>query len=471
MSILRSLSMLALVAFTMAQGTEARDNFLVILADDLGVDAVGVYSRDDLYGHPGEGASPGPTPWIDQLAANGILFRNAYSSPTCAPTRASTLTGRFPFRIGIGEPEGAQLSIEETLLPEVLASTHRNGVAGKWHIGNNSDIDHPIDSGFDAYAGPLSGSVPSYFSWPKTTNSSTSAGSTQSGFATYVTTDNVNEAIDLINGFGDEPWFVWLAFTAPHTPFHAPPAALISADVNDQSPAEDLYRAAVEAMDTEIGRLLQAIPAAVLADTTIFFVGDNGSPRRAVVPPFVASRAKGTVYEGGVNVPFIVQSPWIDPADEGSESLALVHTLDIFATLTEIAGQPNPAEDSVSLLPYLQDPTLPTRSSRPYAYAERFSPNGEPPYDTVERAIRGERFKLIWRDGVDEELFDLSLDPFEAVNLLLSLPLEPDAETAFNALSAAMETLHTSSIFRNGFESGGVDAWSAANEPDRTDAR
>ncbi|MEM1181798.1 MAG: hypothetical protein AAGM22_25865 [Acidobacteriota bacterium] len=102
--------------------------------------------------------------------------------------------------------------------------------------------------------------------------------------------------------------------------------------------------------------------------------------------------------------------------------------------------------------------------SRPYAYAESFSPNGGPPYESVQRAIRDQRFKLIWRDGAVEELFDLSLDPFEAINLL-DAPLDPAAEAALGTLSEAMEALHNDAIFRDGFESGGTDTWSAVIGP------
>ena len=463
MRLQRILIFAAILAATLTMSTalvaQARDNFLILVADDLGVDALGVYSRDDLYGHPGEGADPGPTPNLDSLALQGILFRHAYASPTCSPTRASTLTGRFPFRIGIGDPEGAILALDETILPEVLAATHANGVAGKWHIGGNlNNIDHPIDSGFNSYAGAYRGGVDDYYLWDKTTNSVSTTGSTQTGVTTYVSTDNVDEAIALISEFGEDPWLVWLAFNAPHSPFHVPPEELITMVVDEGSPTEDLYRAAVEAMDTEIGRLLDAIPLTILADTTIVFAGDNGTPRQGVLAPFIPSRSKGSVYEGGVNVPFIVKSPWIDPSDQGSESLALVHTIDLFATLAEIAGtSASTAEDSVSLVPYLQDPTLPTLSARLYAYAESFSPNGDPPYDSIQRAMRGERYKLIWRDGSFVEFYDLDLDRWESNNLLAS-PLDPEAASAFAELTRALGDLHDT-LFEDGFESGDVHAW------------
>ena len=137
-----------------AAPVSARDNFLVIVADDLGVDMVGVYSDDVAYGHPGEGADPGPTPRLDLLAQGGVLFRNAYTNSMCAPTRAQIMTGRHGLRTGIGVPGGAFLTLSETTLPELLSATHHSAAIGKWHLGGN-DADHPIDQGFEYYAGAL----------------------------------------------------------------------------------------------------------------------------------------------------------------------------------------------------------------------------------------------------------------------------------------------------------------------------
>ncbi|MCH9650596.1 MAG: sulfatase-like hydrolase/transferase [Deltaproteobacteria bacterium] len=434
------LGALTALALCFSSAAQARDNFIIVLADDLGVDKIGVYSRDDLYGHPGEGASPGPTPVIDQLAREGILFRNAYANPVCSPTRAATLTGRHGFRTGIGTPANAELPLSEMILPEILGATHRTAAIGKWHLGRQLE-DHPNDSGFSRFIGTLT-NIDDYFSWPKTTD-----GVTVQGRNVYATTDNVNDAISVVSGFGEDPWFVWLAFNAPHTPFHAPPQELHTFQLsgNPVNTAVDHYEAAVQALDTELGRLLDSIPGEVLADTTIIFVGDNGSPRRSVEAPFDGQRAKGTVYEGGTNVPFIVVSPHIPATRRGEESLALVHVVDIHATVAEIAGVSSQGEDSVSLLPYLSDPTRSTLPVRPYVYSEQFSPNGEGPFNVEERGIRDERYKLIWREGDYEEFFDLEEDPFEDDNLLGGA-LSAAEQASFDALVASVDRL------RNGGE-------------------
>ena len=420
---------------TLLSSPALAENFLVIVADDLGVDRIAVYSRDDLYGHPGEGANPGPTPHIDQLAAEGVLFRYAYANSQCSPTRAATLTGRHGFRTGVGAPEGAFLDLAETTLAELVGSTHETAAIGKWHIGAG-DIDHPIESGFDSYAGRLA-NLSDYYSWRKTTNSTITAGSTENRFSTYVTTDNGDEAIAKIAEFGENPWFIWLAFTAPHSPFHVPPDELTTLAVDENSNNTTKFKAAIEAMDTEIGRVLASVPEDVLDDTTIIFLGDNGTPGNVTESPTDSARAKGTLYEGGVRVPFIVSSPRISSSDQGRESLALINSTDIFTTVAELAGVPATAEDSLSIVPYLENPGLGTQRS--CAYVENFSPNGAGPYNDEQRAARNDTYKLIWRNGTYEEFFDLVQDPLELDNLLLVSGLDPEQASAYSTLADAME--------------------------------
>ncbi len=419
----------------------ARDNFLVIVADDLGVDGVNVYSRDDLYGHAGEGAAPGPTPTLDQLAAEGVLFRNAWSSPTCAPARAQALTGRHAFRTGVGTAEAGVLAPSETTLADILAASHATAAIGKWHNGADGDAQSPIELGFDSYVGALGGSVAGYFSWQKVRASAAGPSSSET-VTTYATTDTADEAIAAIAAFGDAPWFVWLAFNAPHTPFHVPPAALRTTSVDSGSSAATKWKAAIEAMDTEIGRVLESIPASVLADTTIIFLGDNGSPRQASEAPFSAAHAKDSVYEGGINVPLIVKSPRIAVADRGRENSALVSaTNDIFATIAEIAGVATFGEDSASLVPYLEDPSLGTLATRPQIFAQSFEPNGFGPYTAEERAIRDDTWKLIWRDGAFAELFNLVADPFETDDRLAAASLTSEEQAAYDSLATAMASV------------------------------
>ena len=230
-------------------------NILVVLADDFGVDAAPIYSRDDLYGHEGEGSfySSIVTPTIDSLASEGILFRNAYTNPICSPTRASILTGKYPFQTGLGWPAQSQLDISETIIPEILPQNYRTAAIGKWHLtspirGRDADRDHAIASGFEYFAGSLGGMVTDYNNWTKITASHDLGVQVQSNYTTYATTDVANEAIAKIEEFGNEPWFVWIAFNAPHSPFHAPDPSLTVNDVSDDSNNVSKYAAMVEAL-------------------------------------------------------------------------------------------------------------------------------------------------------------------------------------------------------------------------------
>jgi arylsulfatase A-like enzyme len=183
-----------------------------------------------------------------------------------------------------------------------------------------------------------------------------------------------------------EPFFLWLAYHAPHTPYHWPPGVQATASV-----AGARYDAVVTHLDSEVGRLLDAMTPEQRATTVIVFVGDNGTPKDAIRPPFRPGQGKTTVFEGGTNVPWIVAGAGVTGR---GESPALVHAVDLLPTLLELAGVS--AEglvlDGVSFARQLEDPTAP--SARTFVYTERFTPNGPPPYRVSECAIRDDRYKL-----------------------------------------------------------------------------
>ncbi len=430
-----------------ATRADARDNFLIFIGDDMGVDMVEQYNDDVYYGHVGEGADPGPTPRLNALAQEGVLFRHAYTNSTCAPSRAQILTGRHALRTGVGTPGGAVLDLAETTLAELLSSTHHTAAIGKWHVGPSDDHTHPIDSGFDYFAGALNGNISAYDSWKKTVYSFGGPLTVTDPHSVYATDDVSAEAIAKIAEFDQDPWLLYVAFNAPHSPFHVPTGPLTTT-VNAGSTNRVKYEAAIEAMDREVGDIIDSIDSAVLADTTIIFIGDNGTPTGVTRTPFVSAHAKGEVYDGGINVPLIVKSPH---AVAGGESLALVESVDIFATLAEIAGVASWAEDSVSLLPYLEDPATPTQSARPFAYAEQFSPNGLMiAYTDHQKAIRDDQYKRIWRDGGLEEFFDLIANPFEdsAFDLLPYESMTQEQQAAYDTLVQQMESVEKSGEVR-----------------------
>jgi len=416
---------------------------LILLADDVGVDNISVY---------GEAADAPPTPNIDALAARGVLFREAHADPMCSPTRAGILTGRYGFRYGIGtriEPrDTVDLPPWEETIPEALHEgaprRYRTAAVGKWHLGLDRDPRHPLESGFDTHLGSLynlagrpldGGGTQDYFSYAKAED-----GKLVESY-TYATTDAVDDALQLIRKMR-EPWFLYLAFNAAHHPYHVPPADLHTLPVDEHSSEAELYKADVEAMDTEIGRLLGTMDPSVLARTTVFFLGDNGTPPAVKTGSEAGRPGKHSTYDGGVRVPLVVAGPPIRPRRRGSEVTALVNHTDLFATVMDLAGaRVDIPSDSVSLFPYLRDPSHPPL--REWVYAEVFAPNGPGPYTEDERMIRDARYKLIVRDGTREELYDLVADPTETVDLLSGTP--DAAQTAARArLRGWLDALLTS---------------------------
>jgi len=418
----------------------AQHNVLLIISDDHGVDRVGAYHE-----HP----DPGHTPNIDALAAQGVLFRNAWGTPVCSSSRACILTGRFGMRTGIGRAIAAdhdfELSVDEVSVADLLAPTHRRAVVGKWHLQSNPGhpLDHPLLMGFEHFRGSLNvldGFISeAYVNHPYSVDGGPEVTST-----TYATTETVDDALRFVGPTGEfqEPWFVQVAFHAPHAPFHKPPQNLhtynLPANIANNIPIH--MQAMVEAMDTEIGRLLATIPPAVMANTYVIFVGDNGTDKPAVTAPFDPNKAKKTIYEGGINVPLIITGPGVVA---GAEATGLVTLTDLFATIADMAGVSAPMPfDSVSMFPYLSDPGQP--SIRDWAFAEIYEDNGWGPYPRFERTARDMQFKLLrfyspYNTTVyTEQFYDLLADPFETIDLLTSGPLSGAASASYAQLTRTL---------------------------------
>ena len=285
---------------------------VLILADDLGW---------ELF-------RSAPTPNLDAMAAAGTLVTQLWTAPKCGPTRASLLTGRFHFRIGDGEiaklHRNRSMGLDELTLPEVLGP-ERCACFGKWHL--STDPRHPNESGFGHFAGSLGNlNGHSYREWPKVVDGEPSTATT------YATTDVTNAAI------ASDARFKLVSYHAPHTPIHQPPPDLTPHSTGEGTP-EALVRDMVEALDTEIGRLLAAHE-----DAYVFFLSDNGTSS-------VVGGGKGSVSEQGINVPMIVRGPGV-PA--GAVVADLVHVVDLFATVCELWGVEAPTEDSISFVPVLR---------------------------------------------------------------------------------------------------------------------
>jgi len=429
-------------------------NILFVVIDDLGADRLALTTDYD----PSSPWAPPPTPSIDALAADGVLFRNAYASPTCSPARALIMTGRHGYRTGIGDPIPPNqeevgfrgLDLDEDILSEVLArgAGYSTAFFGKWHLGHACDLasGSSEDHGFDRFYGTrgnFGGAGTHYRNWPRIDRPFSSD---CDGFETeHATEAVVDEAVAWI-GAQTQPWFCVVAFSAVHDPMQYPSAP---GPASTQDPALPILDAMIEHTDRNIGELLLGIDP---QETMVFLMGDNGTdsavsgPGQTIFPPYDPSHGKGNVYEQGVHVPFIVSGPYVEVALP-QESDALVSLVDLFRTVTEIVGIPLPAdiaEDSVSFTEVL-DGTGP--GPRSTVYSELFSPNRPQPGEQVNRhyrSLRNAGYKLIHRhvpgEPMGEEFYDLTKDPYEQ-NPLSPAALDPIDDANYQALLAEMATI------------------------------
>lgn len=399
--------------------TNQKPNILLIIADDMGLDAAPGYSI---------GATKPYMPTINNIINNGILFNNFWVNPACTPTRASIITGKYGFRTNVTKV-GDHLATSEISLQKYISNntSYSNGVIGKWHLSN--DANHPTEMGVDYYAGSLGGGVASYTNWGFTQNGQTI------NSQEYTTTKFTDLSIDWIKE-QTSPWFLWLAYNAPHTPFHFPPESLHHQGTlpTDQASINanplPYYMAMIEAMDTEIGRLLNSMSQEEKDNTIVIFIGDNGTPK-AVAQEFNSKRTKGTVYKGGINVPMYISGHGVSRINEQED--ALINATDLYSTIANIAGvSTTNINDSKSFYNLLSGDNS---NSREYIYSEIGGSASESDY-----TIRNNTHKYIKFNNGNEALFDLSANPMENPNLLNAnqLPLSSQEESIKNELTSKL---------------------------------
>lgn len=418
---------------------ERPTNVLVLVLDDVGTDQLSCYAE-----HPEAPA----TPQLDRLADWGVRFTNAYSAPVCSPARAALLTGRSGRRTGVGDivsPTGRfAVADAERFLPERLPPEWSTLAAGKWHLAGTAAPDwasHALRQGFSAQRGTPgnlgdrygdSDGRLGYTRWEQLDDGELTVSEG------YATTRTVDDTLAWVEG-ASEPWLAVVSFHAAHGPYEPPPDSLLDgAGVDADAPVPERYAAIVRAMDAEIGRLVDALPAEVLQRTMIVALGDNGTPGEAVLPPWDGTAAKGTLLEGGVGVPLIIAGAGV--SQPGRTSDALAHVLDILPTVLEGVGEELPDDlDGVSLVPVLADPAA---APRDVVISEMFGPNGRPPYAAEGFAVRDARYKLyelrLPGEPVDTRLFDLRGRTDDGPDLLDG-PLDAEAEAALERLRAELE--------------------------------
>ena len=407
------------------QSPKQLPNFLIILVDDLGSQDVGCYGQEYIQ-----------TPNMDQLSQDGMQWTNAYSAcPVCSPSRAALLTGkstasvhftghitaigkhRYPENSRIFPPDDLMyLPHEEILISEALKPLGYKSInIGKWHVGHEGY--YPTDQGFDENIGGWThGSPPSHFYPYKSEKKWNASIPTLHGGneGEYLTDRLTDEAMRFMEKNRDNPFLLYLAHYAVHTPLEAPKELVEKyRDLLEGNAIDPVYAAMVESVDTNVGRLLHKLDELGLADNTVvIFTSDNGAVESTSNnAPF--RRGKGHLYEGGIRVPLIIRWPGVIP--HGSTSLNPAISQDLFTTIIDIAGSNLEHEDKLDGRSLVTDfEGNQQHDIDLYWYYPHYSPQAKTPG----AAIRSGHYKLIkFYDPDKLELYDLDTDIGEQQNL------------------------------------------------------
>jgi len=422
-----------------------KPNIVFILADDLGYGDLGCYGRRDIK-----------TPVIDGIAAEGVKFTQYYANgPECSPTRTAFLTGRYQHRVGglecaigngnvgryddairLRETHDLGLPVEETSIARMLKDAgYATAITGKWHLGYEPKFAphlHGFDHAFYCIGGGMDyfhyiDNVASYYLFQN------GKPIRREGYFTDLATD---EAVKFIDRHADDPFFLYVPYTAPHSPFQGPgdykpdPLPLDSPLWNQGKAPPDVYIAMIEHMDKCIGRILKKLDDKGLADNTVvIFSSDNGGTGSARNTPL--SKAKGSTFEGGIRVPAVARWPAAIPRGTISDQPCI--TFDFSASIVRIAeakAPPGRDFDGIDIIKLVENGRRPQK--RTLFWRGR---RGQ----RTRKAVRDGDMKYIWQtDGKksEEYLFDLKSDVGESRDLLEKRPRET---RRLKALLAAWE--------------------------------
>jgi len=412
----------------------SRPNVILIITDDQG------------YGDLGFTGNPHvKTPVLDKFASESIRFNEFYVSPVCAPTRSSLMTGRYSLRTGVRDTYngGAIMAPGEITIAEMLKTAGYNtGIFGKWHLGDNYP-SRPNDQGFDESVIHLSGGmgqVGDFTTWFQGDSSYYNPVLWHNGkmekYKGYCTDIFAEQAIQFIEKNKQSPFFCYLSFNAPHTPLQVPdkyvqqykntdPAKGFENDKRpfskmsekDKEDARKVY-AMVSCIDDNLGKLFSKLEELKIAENTVvIFMTDNGPQQTRYVAGMRG--LKGTVYRGGVRVPFYLKYPTKFAGNKNIETTS-AH-IDILPTLAEICNTQIPDDriiDGKSLTPLLNGNQVEWAERSLFFYWTRRYPEL---YNNI--SLQKENYKLVGQTGynaeiTDFELFDIKKDPFEQKNLV-----------------------------------------------------
>lgn len=395
-----------------------RPNLVVILVDDLGPGDYSAFGTSDIK-----------TPNIDRLFREGLAFDNFYASCcVCSPTRAALLTGCDPDRVGVPgvirtTPENSWgwLAPGATLLPELLKPAgYRSAIIGKWHLGLESP-NTPTERGFDHFHGFLGDMMDDYWTHRRDGQNFMRLGNQvidPEGHATDLFTDWACQWITE-QGRMDNPFFLYLAYNAPHDPIQPPPDWLQKVRARAPQMPEPRAKlvAFIEHLDHGIGRVLQTLEQTGLAgQTLVVFTSDNGGRRDLGANNGPWRSEKGHMYEGGLRVPCAFRWPGVVPRSAATARPSA--TIDLFPTLLEAAGVERPAAiDGISLLDTLRGDQAPNLQEPRDLYFVRREGGLNFGGKTIEALRRGD-WKLVQDNPFGPyELFHLKSDPYEKTDL------------------------------------------------------
>ncbi|KGE13730.1 sulfatase-like hydrolase/transferase [Sphingobacterium deserti] len=401
----------------------SKPNIILIVADDLGYGDLGSYGNKIIK-----------TPNVDKIAAQGIRFTDAYAGASvCSPSRGTLLTGKHTGHARIrgnmtrkGGVEGLKDGVpvrrpslleSDTTFAQILQQNgYRTFLVNKWHVEGFSEAAYPQRKGFDEFSGWLVSEPKSHNHYPeirfngdKPYAIEKNKNGKQHVHATDMTTQ---EAAAIIKQKHEKPFFLMIAYNAPHVPLHAKNTALY--DSLNLPPQDKSYAALVSHLDEGVGAIVQAMEEQAITDETVLiFVSDNGGSREAKLQQLVQNGPlrgmKSDLYEGGIRVPLII--------NYGAPQIGKISTFpnyfpDLYTTVLDIAGVQHAGEtDGISLLPEILAPNSQRAEDR-YLYWEQYPTKG------IAQAVRWGDWKLL-SPGNDKavELYNLRSDIGETTNV------------------------------------------------------
>jgi len=423
-----------LTALSVQAETKSRPNIVVILVDDLGYGDLSCFGATDLK-----------SPHIDKLAQQGMSMTEFYANcPVCSPTRAALLTGRYQDMVGVpgvirthAENNWGYLSESAVLLPELFKTAgYHTAIVGKWHLGLEAP-NRPTDRGFDLFQGYLGDMMDDYYKHRRHGINYMRFQTKEvdpTGHATDLFTDWACDYLNKRKTESNKPFFLYLAYNAPHTPIQ-PPAEWVD-KVKQREPnmtdARAKLVALIEHMDHGIGRVLKRLDDNLQSENTlVVFTSDNGGQLNVGANNGPLRDGKQSVYEGGIKVPTIVR--WPGKIEANSRTNFRSMSMDIFPTVLAAANVKIPnglSLDSRSFLPTLtgneQEPL------REYWFFRRREGGNRYAGKTIE-AVRWGDWKLLQNSPFSSlELYNLKNDPLEEKDLSKKAP------RIFNQLSAEL---------------------------------